>query len=103
MDQKNEKSGKPSDIGAVCTDIDAHIQELLKDADPMEIGSTLMRDLIKLNRVDAFDRWNDVYNRQPSYKHLIRSGEPNEYEQKMKEKFITVYKICLGVIKEESD
>lgn len=100
MDSKNEKSGTPSDIGAVCGDIDTHIQKLLEGVEPLEAGTVLMRDLLSLDKSDAFERWVEVYNGQPSYKHLIRGGEVNEYEQKMLEKYIKVYKMCLGLIKE---
>jgi hypothetical protein len=105
MNTEQGQPGTPSDIGAVCDDfdiahIDAHIEKVLKGVRPLEANIALMRDLIDHGKIEAFEGWMEVYDKQPSYIHLIRNGKEGEYEQKMLEKYIRVYKMSLGMIKE---
>ena len=79
--------------GMIEKEIDAHIEDLIKDADSLDVGTVLRADLIK-NNEKAAERWDTVYRKEKS------CLKEDNYYQKMREKYIKVYKICLGLIKE---
>jgi tRNA A37 threonylcarbamoyladenosine dehydratase len=90
--QKEQK-----EIDQLCEGItDIHINDLLEGKNnPFSVAVTLRTDLMK-NHPKVADTWDAVYSRQPSCKDVFIQN----YDEEMRKKYIRVYKICLGVIKE---
>ena len=74
---------------------DSYIEDLLKDKDMFDAARALRSDLLKRD-ITMNERWESFYRMQPSCKHI--GGE--KYASAMIEKYIKVYKLCLGLEKE---
>jgi hypothetical protein len=94
MDMKKEQQT----IDGMCEDVtDAYIGILIEGKDILSIGDILRKDLI-VRDFNLAGKWDGFYAKQPSCKSI---QEVDKYFAAMKEKYIKVYKLCLGLIKED--